>query len=198
MGSLEREREHCRTLNAIISRAKRLCAFPRRFGSNFLSDRFGRMLNRKEKIGTYRAAEHVARMYLIKVNATLDHALAAEANEPDQRSLARAARKSPVAGPARSTPIHTDAIWSCTLVIRQPQLITRASNIYTRSGTALYTQTHCNLSCFALTPDHVAEHPACFSNERGNPRATSDERKHLALEKPGKIFKFPRKPKLVN
>lgn len=57
--------------------------------------------------------------------------------------------------------MHAGAILSCTLVIRQPQLITRASNICTSADggkggeTALYIQTYCNLSCFALMLDYV-------------------------------------------
>lgn len=56
--------------------------------------------------------------------------------------------------------MHAGAILSCTLVIRQPQLITRASNICAGTNgeggkTALYIQTYCNLSCFALMPDYV-------------------------------------------
>jgi len=75
--------------------------------------------------------------------------------------------------------MYVDAILSCTLVIRHPQLITRASNICEQE-TALYIQTYCNLSCSALIPDYVASLMNFF-----NSRATQKCKNILS----GKIFK---------
>jgi len=79
-----------------------------------------------------------------------------------------------------ATCAHADALLSqptSQLVIRRPQLITRASNIYGRGKVRLYARAHCNLSCF-VAGGGSRRRPA-FSISREETESDATE-KHLA------------------